>query len=160
VPTEAPAGSTPRGVLVLHGPNLNLLGTREPGIYGAVTLAENDRNLQTEGRRLGLEVRCAQSNHEGALIDALHEARQWAVGVLFNPGGYTHTSVALRDAISAIGLPVVEIHLSNTEAREPFRHVSLVAPVCVGTVRGFGWRSYLLGLQGLADVLENRKEKP
>ncbi len=145
-------------VLVLHGPNLNLLGTREPSIYGAVTLAEIDRRLQAEGLRLGLEVRCLQSNHEGALIDALHDARGWAAGVLINPGGYTHTSVALRDAISAIGLPVVEIHLSNTEARERFRHTSLVAAACVGTVRGFGWRSYLLGLHGLAGRLDPSKE--
>jgi 3-dehydroquinate dehydratase-2 len=147
-----------RGVLALHGPNLNLLGTREPAIYGTVTLEDINQRLQAEGQRLGLEVRCLQSNHEGALIDALHDARGWAAGVLFNPGGYTHTSVALRDAIAAIGLPVVEIHLSNTEAREPFRHKSLVAAVCVGTVRGFGWRSYLLGLQALASLLDERKE--
>ena len=156
--TEPLAAVAPRGVLALHGPNLNLLGTREPGIYGSVTLADIDRRLQAEGERLGLAVRCLQSNHEGALIDALHEARAWAAGVLFNPGGYTHTSVALRDAIVAARLPVVEIHLSNTEAREPFRHKSMVAAVCVGTVRGFGWRSYLLGLQALAGVLDAGKE--
>jgi 3-dehydroquinate dehydratase II len=150
-----PASDEPvrRGVLVLHGPNLNLLGTREPGVYGATTLAEIDNRLAEEGDRLGLAVRSLQSNHEGTLIDALHEARGWAAGVLLNPGGYTHTSVALRDAIAAIGLPVVEIHLSNTEAREEFRHKSLVAAVCKGTVRGFGWRSYWLGLHGLAGVL-------
>ena len=157
---ELPATNSRRAVLVLHGPNLNLLGTREPDIYGALTLAQIDQRLQAEGERLDLAVRCAQSNHEGALIDALHDARGWAAGVLLNPGGYTHTSVALRDAISAIALPVIEIHLSNTEAREPFRHTSMVAAVCVGTVRGFGWRSYLLGLQGLAAVLEPGKEQP
>lgn len=155
---ETLSAGSPRAVLVLHGPNLNLLGAREPQIYGALSLAEIDRRLHAEGQRLGLAVRCLQSNHEGALIDALHEARGWAGGALINPGGYTHTSVALRDAISAIGLPVVEVHLSNTEAREPFRHESLVAAVCVGTVRGFGWRSYLLGLQGLAGLLETGKE--
>jgi 3-dehydroquinate dehydratase-2 len=142
-----------RGVLVLHGPNLNLLGTREPAVYGTTTLADIDARLRQAGERLGLAVRTLQSNHEGALIDALHEARGWAAGVLINPGGYTHTSVALRDAISAIGLPVIEVHLSNTEAREEFRHRSLVAAVCKGTVRGFGWRSYLLALEGLAGIL-------
>jgi 3-dehydroquinate dehydratase-2 len=148
--------SARRGVLVLHGPNLNLLGTREPQVYGATTLAEINARLQADGAALGLEVRCLQSNHEGALIDALHEARTWAAGVLINPGGYTHTSVALRDAIAAVGLPVVEVHLSNTEARESFRHVSVVAPVCVGTVRGFGWRSYTLALQALVAYLDER----
>ena len=155
MPNDTPGS---RAVLVLHGPNLNLLGTREPQIYGATTLAEINQRLEAEGQRLGLSLRCLQSNHEGVLIDALHEARGWAAGVLINPGGFTHTSVALRDAIAAIGLPVVEVHLSNTEAREPFRHVSLVAPVCVGTVRGFGWRSYLLALEALAGLLATSKE--
>ena len=142
-----------KSILILHGPNLNLLGTREPQVYGTTALADIDEALKVEGKKLGLEVRTFQSNHEGALIDALHDAQTWAAGVIINPGGYTHTSVALRDAISAIGLPVVECHLSNTEAREEFRHKSLIAPVCVGSIKGFGWRSYLLALQALGYVL-------
>ncbi len=151
-PKPASPGSRAK-VLVLHGPNLNLLGLREPHIYGAVTLAEIDAALKRAGAAQGLEVQTLQSNHEGTLIDALHDARMWASGVVINPGGFTHTSVALRDAIAAVGLPTVEVHLSNTDAREEFRHRSLTAPVCVGSIRGFGWRSYLLGLQALADLL-------
>jgi 3-dehydroquinate dehydratase-2 len=141
--------------MVLHGPNLNLLGQREPDVYGQVDLAEIDRRLLEAGMQMGLEVRTFQSNHEGELIDQLHQAQAWAKGIVFNPAGYTHTSVALRDAVNAISLPVVEVHLSNTQAREDFRHRSLIAPVCVGTIAGFGWRSYVLGLQALAGILSS-----
>ncbi len=140
-------------VLVLHGPNLTLLGEREPQIYGRMTLDEIDQRLVALGHELGLEVRTLQSNYEGALIDALQDARRWARGVVFNPGGYTHTSVALHDAVASIRLPVIEVHLSNPQAREDFRHRSLIAPVCAGTIAGFGWRSYTLALHALRDLL-------
>jgi 3-dehydroquinate dehydratase-2 len=141
-------------ILVLHGPNLNLLGTREPGIYGSLSLDDINTKLHTLGKELGVELECLQSNHEGALIDALQDARTWANGAVFNPGGYTHTSIALRDAISAIQIPVIEVHLSNVYAREEFRHVSMISAVCKGKVTGFGWRSYELGLRGLVDIIK------
>src|SRR5574341_1360161 len=143
-------------ILVLHGPNLNLLGTREPEIYGSMMLVDINTRLIELGKELGADLKCFQSNHEGALIDSLHDAREWANGVVFNPGGYTHSSIALRDAISAIGIPVVEVHLSNVYAREEFRQSSMVSAVCIGKVVGFGWRSYELGLKALIDVIRDK----
>lgn len=140
-------------ILVLHGPNLNLLGTREPQVYGSMTLDDINNKLVELGKELGAEITSLHSNHEGALIDALHDARTWASGVVFNPGGYTHTSIALRDAISAIQIPVIEVHLSNVYAREEFRHVSMISAVCRGKIIGLGWRSYTLGLIALVEIL-------
>ncbi|HMD89318.1 MAG TPA: type II 3-dehydroquinate dehydratase [Anaerolineaceae bacterium] len=145
-------------ILVLNGPNLNLLGQREPGVYGNLSLNEIDHRLVEQGKSLGLEVRSFQSNIEGDLIDALQDAQHWAAGVVLNAGGYTHTSVALRDAISSINLPVIEVHLSNIYAREEFRHNSLIAPVCRGSIAGFGWKSYLLGMIALAEILKDNSK--
>jgi len=136
-------------VLILHGPNLNLTGMREPEIYGSLTLDEINAQLTEKGLGFGVEVTCQQSNIEGELIDFLQKAQSWADGVVFNPGGYTHTSVALRDAVAAIGIPVVEVHMSNVYAREEFRHNSMLSPVCKGKIVGFGWQSYLFGVMAL-----------
>lgn len=140
-------------ILVLHGPNLNALGIREPEVYGRTTLESIDRGLQSLGAELGCEVTCRQSNHEGVLIDALHDARTHADGVLLNPGGLTHGSVALRDAVAAAGLPVVEVHVSNPQSRESFRHASTVSGVALGVIQGFGADSYRLALRALAGHL-------
>jgi len=140
-------------ILVLHGPNLNLLGLREPDLYGTLSLAEVNRRLHDHAAQQDVELRTCQSNSEGALIDALHEARGWAQGIVINPGAYTHTSYAIRDAIAAVGLPTVEVHLSNVHSREEFRHRSVIAPVCQGQISGFGWRSYLLGLEAIRQLV-------
>ncbi len=145
-------------VEVVHGPNLGRLGSREPDLYGSVTLAEVDASLVALGADLGVEVRAVQSNHEGWIIDHLESVAGTADGVLINPGGLGHTSVVLRDALLGTGLPFVEVHMSNVNAREPFRHRSLLADVAAGTVAGFGVDSYLLGLRGLAAHLKDRSD--
>lgn len=137
-------------ILVLHGPNLNLLGKREPEIYGHQTLADIDGSLRVCAARLGLEIDCFQSNHEGELIDRIQSAMGQASGILINPGGFTHTSVALRDALVASGLPIVEVHLSNVHAREAFRQHSYVSPIALGVITGLGADGYRFGLEALA----------
>ncbi len=140
-------------ILILHGPNLNLLGTREPNVYGRETLAGVNAMLTEHAERLQVQVRCLQSNHEGELIDNIHKAEETAL--LFNPGAFTHYSLALRDAVAAKGLPTVEVHLSNVHAREEFRHRSVIAPVCLGQISGFGSYSYVVGLAALVHHLED-----
>lgn len=138
-------------ILVIHGPNLNLLGEREPQIYGSMTPEELNHKLREFATEHGLELKVFQSNHEGAIIDRLHQERHWADGIVINPGAYTHYSYALRDAIAAIGKPTVEVHLSDIHAREPFRQISVIKDVCVAQICGLGWRSYIEGMKQLLE---------
>lgn len=140
-------------ILVLHGPNLNLLGEREPAVYGTLTLADIETRLAVRGRELGVEVTGAQSNVEGILVDRIQDARTWASGIILNAGGYSHTSVAIRDAVASITIPTISVHLTNPAAREEFRRTDVIATASRATVTGFGWRSYLLALEGLVALL-------
>lgn len=142
-------------LLVLNGPNLNLLGTREPQVYGSLTLANINSSLELEAQKLQVELSCLQSNMEGKLIEAIHSARESSQGIIINAGAYTHTSIAIRDALSAVKLPTVEVHLSNIYQREEFRHHSYIAPVAIGQISGFGADSYILGLHALVNYLKN-----
>ena len=145
-------------ILLVHGPNLNLLGWREPGIYGNVSFDEINTRLQRAAAENDTRLKVFQSNSEGALVDAIQDARTWADGIVINPGAYAHTSIALRDALSAVKLPTIEVHLSNVHAREEFRHRLVLTPVCVGMICGLGWRSYLYGLQALMAILHEEKK--
>ncbi len=144
-------------ILVMHGPNLNLLGEREPGYYGSDSFASVNKEIEQKAAELGLECEIFQSNGEGELIDKLHQARLGCAGVVLNAGAYTHYSYAIRDAIAAIKIPVVEVHMSNIHARDEFRHNSVIAAVCAGQIAGFGKNSYLLGVQALNDIIKEGK---
>ncbi len=149
--------STTTQIFIIHGPNLNLLGQREPGVYGKLTLETVNAEIRHWAEDHSVKVRIFQSNHEGAIIDELQKAAQWADGIVINPGAYTHYSYAIRDAVAAVKLPTVEVHLSNVHARESFRHTSVTAPVCAGQIAGFGYFSYILGLEALLNMLEKEE---
>jgi 3-dehydroquinate dehydratase-2 len=158
-PAEAPAAASPLRVGVLHGPNLDLLGRREPETYGRASLAEIDSLLQAHATALGVTLTCHQSNHEGVLVEQIHAAANTLDGLVLNLAAYTHTSIAIRDALAAVAVPFVEVHLSNLHAREAFRQQSMVADLAIGVVQGFGPDSYLFGLEGLVRWLTRRKAR-
>jgi 3-dehydroquinate dehydratase-2 len=145
-------------ILLIHGPNLNLLGRREPGIYGSSGMEEINTRMKQLAEERGVELRVFQSNSEGALIDAIHEAGNWADGIVINPGAYGHYSYAIRDALAAVNLPTIEVHLSNIYAREEFRHHSVISAVVIGSISGLGWRSYACGLQALISILQEKEQ--
>ena len=152
---------TPSGnlrVLLLNGPNLNLLGQREPDVYGTMTFEELNKRVRDYAKEIGIELKALQSNHEGVLIDAIHEAADWADAIVINPGAYTHYSYAIADALKAVRLPAIEVHLSNVQARDEFRRTSVVAPVTVGQIAGFGAMSYLLALQAAKAMVQQGRE--
>jgi len=144
-------------ILLIHGPNLNLLGKREPEVYGLASLEEINAQIQKFAEENEAELQIFQSNSEGALIDAIQEAAEWADGIVINPGAYTHYSLAIRDALASVGLPTIEVHMSNIHAREKFRHRSVISAVVEGTIVGLGWHSYLYGIEGLLDILQDSK---
>ncbi len=143
-------------ILVIHGPNLNLLGTREPGIYGKVTLSQINKNLSQIAKKRKITLKIIQSNHEGKIVDAIGKNKERYAGLLINPAAYTHTSVAIRDAIAACGIATIEVHISNIHSREEFRHKSLISPVAKGVIMGFGPKSYYLGLEALIDLVSSK----
>lgn len=152
---------TPSGnlrVLLLNGPNLNLLGQREPDVYGTMTFEELNKRVRDYAKEIGIELKSLQSNHEGVLIDAIHDAADWADAIVINPGAYTHYSYAIADALKAVRLPAIEVHLSNVQARDEFRRTSVVAPVTVGQIAGFGAMSYLLALQAAKAIVQQGRE--
>lgn len=144
-------------VLVVNGPNLNTLGRREPELYGTLSLGEIEGRVSQRASELSVEVHCYQSNHEGELIDFIQDEAATADGIIINPGALTHYGIALRDALASSGIPVIEVHLSNIWAREPFRHRSVIAPVARGTIAGLGWRGYLLALEALVVILKENQ---
>ncbi|MCL6630016.1 MAG: type II 3-dehydroquinate dehydratase [Armatimonadetes bacterium] len=143
-------------ILVLHGPNLNMLGTRETAVYGSTTFDELNGQIREFADSIGVYVEIRQFNSEGDMVDAIQDARNWADAIVMNPGAYTHYSIALRDAVASVSVPTIEVHLSNIQAREPFRRESVIAPVCAGQISGFGAKSYLLGIQAAKYLIDER----